>query len=102
MADLRATGNELLGSVPDPGRAEELSQAAEQCYATGDAEGAFLYALNAQFNSGQMSAKEAVQMAIKRLGFSNAYNAMLRLQQGDDESIQYGYSRDTYDTNYDY
>jgi hypothetical protein len=104
VADLKAVGNELLASVPDPTRADEYSQAADQCYQNGDTEGAFLYALNAQFSSGQLTAREAVQTAISKLGLSAAYNAMLRLQQGDPESIEYGYTHandyDTYDTDY--
>lgn len=97
MNDLRATGNDLLTATPDPSQAEAYNQAAEQCYQTGDSEGALLYALNSAFNSGQLTAKEAVTTAIQKMGLSRAYNALLRLQQGDPDSIEYGYSRNSYD-----
>jgi hypothetical protein len=101
MEDLRSVGNELLGATPDVSLADYYSQAAEQCYQNADTEGAYLNALSAQFHSGQISAKEAVSDGIKRLGLSRAYNALLRLQQGDPDSITYGY--DTNETiDYDY
>jgi hypothetical protein len=104
MNDLRATGNELLGATPDYSLVDQHSQAAEQCYQNADTEGAFVYALAAQFHSGQLTAAQAVQEGIKRLGLTRGYNALLRLQQGDNESIEYGYTHaddyDTYDTDY--
>jgi hypothetical protein len=104
MNDLRSVGNELLGAVPDPTWIDQFSQAAEQCYQNADTEGAFVFALASQFHNGQMTAAQAVQEGIKRLGLTNAYNTFLRITQGDNESIEYGYTHandyDTYDTDY--
>ena len=77
--DVLDTGTELLQTVANPADAEMFGELAETAYRNGDTEGALLYALSQHFHSGRMSAQEAVQEAINRMGLSNAYNSYLRL-----------------------
>lgn len=82
--DLQGLAQDLLSGEPDYSLATGQMEQAESLYASGDYNGAMVTSLSAAFHSGQMSAKEAVAQAVRKIGIKGAIDAYTR--------IAYGYS----------
>ena len=91
--DLQVLVSDALSVQQDPGLVDEQRQQAEQLYKAGDFGGALMSELSAQVHEGQLTAADAIRLAVGKMGMKDAIDCYSRLQYGysaTGNNISYG------------